>query len=295
MTPAKRTVASPGRAHLAAALRELRTKTGLSLAALATRTTYSKSSWDRYLNGRALPPRQAVQELCRLAGEPAGRYVALWEIAESEGSGRGTEPAGPDQQAVVPVPPPPAAPGAPSAPAPGVVPVPGRAPRWRPGSRATVLIAAVCAVVVGGAAAAVVLQADRGDRRSSLRAAPPSASDPPRCRGTACEGQDAMHMNCGDSPDNVATFRTSTGAWIELRHSPECRTGWARTWGTRVGDRLESTAGGATYGTDIRDEVDTAAYVYTLMTVTRPGAVLRACFQPAAQAGKEECFEQRVG
>ncbi|MEV0907342.1 helix-turn-helix domain-containing protein [Streptomyces hokutonensis] len=75
--------------QLAAALRELRAATGLSMAGLAAKTTYSKSSWERYLNGRTLPPREAVEELCRLAGEPVGRCLALWEIAESEASGRG--------------------------------------------------------------------------------------------------------------------------------------------------------------------------------------------------------------
>ncbi|MCZ9342799.1 helix-turn-helix domain-containing protein, partial [Streptomyces sp. TRM76130] len=53
--------------RLTAALRELRARTGLSLAALAERTAYSKSSWERYLNGKILPPRQAVRELCRIA------------------------------------------------------------------------------------------------------------------------------------------------------------------------------------------------------------------------------------
>ncbi|MCZ4611775.1 helix-turn-helix transcriptional regulator, partial [Streptomyces sp. Lzd4kr] len=82
------TAPSPERARLAAVLRELKGRTGLSLAGLAAKTAFSKSSWDRYLNGRTLPQRDAVQELCRLAGEPEGRCLALWEIAESEGSGR---------------------------------------------------------------------------------------------------------------------------------------------------------------------------------------------------------------
>ncbi|USA01676.1 helix-turn-helix domain-containing protein [Streptomyces lydicamycinicus] len=75
--------------RLAAGLRELRARTGLSLAALAARTPYSKSSWERYLNGKKLPPRDAVEALCRLAGEPAGRLVALWELADAAWSGRG--------------------------------------------------------------------------------------------------------------------------------------------------------------------------------------------------------------
>ncbi|MBP8532186.1 helix-turn-helix domain-containing protein [Streptomyces sp. MK37H] len=74
--------------RLAVALRELRARTGLSMAALAERTTYSKSSWERYLNGKQLNPRQAVEALRTMAGEPPGRLLALWELADGEWSGR---------------------------------------------------------------------------------------------------------------------------------------------------------------------------------------------------------------
>ncbi|WP_368857606.1 helix-turn-helix domain-containing protein [Streptomyces sp. GbtcB7] len=32
------------------------------------KTGYSRSSWERYLNGKALAPRQAVEELARVNG-----------------------------------------------------------------------------------------------------------------------------------------------------------------------------------------------------------------------------------
>lgn len=80
---------APECARLARELRGLRARTGLSMAALAARTPYSKSSWERYLNGKALPPRHAVRALCGVAGEPLARYLALWELAESAWSGRG--------------------------------------------------------------------------------------------------------------------------------------------------------------------------------------------------------------
>ncbi|MGW2956879.1 helix-turn-helix domain-containing protein [Streptomyces sp. NPDC001220] len=72
-----------------AALRALRDRTGLSLAGLAAKTTFSKSSWQRYLGGRALPPRAAVEQLCALAGEPAGRCLALREVVAAQGYGGG--------------------------------------------------------------------------------------------------------------------------------------------------------------------------------------------------------------
>lgn len=105
--------------QLAAAMRELRSATGLSLAGLAAKTPYSKSSWERYLNGKTLPPREAVEELCRLAGEPVGRCVALWELAEAAGSGRAAT----------------AEAATPAAPSPTVTPPPPPVPRPRPRSR----------------------------------------------------------------------------------------------------------------------------------------------------------------
>ncbi|WP_374203362.1 helix-turn-helix domain-containing protein [Streptomyces geysiriensis] len=82
---------------LARELAVLRARTGLSLDALARRTTASRSSWHRYLNGTLLPPRALVQELCALADEPPGRLLALWDLA--------AEPGGPP-----PPPPPPSEP-----------------------------------------------------------------------------------------------------------------------------------------------------------------------------------------
>ena len=48
---------------LVAELRALKDGAGLSLADLARRTPYSKSSWERYLNGKTLPPQHAVAAL----------------------------------------------------------------------------------------------------------------------------------------------------------------------------------------------------------------------------------------
>ncbi|MGN5381101.1 helix-turn-helix domain-containing protein [Streptomyces lasalocidi] len=78
----------PECARLAAELRLLRDRSRLTLATLAEETTYSRSSWQRYLSGKALPPWLAVRGLCRLAGEPEPRMRALWELAEAEWSRR---------------------------------------------------------------------------------------------------------------------------------------------------------------------------------------------------------------
>ncbi|MDX3314930.1 helix-turn-helix domain-containing protein [Streptomyces sp. NPDC054884] len=285
------TTPSPERARLAATLRELRARTGLSMAALAGKTSFSKSSWERYLNGRTLPPRPAVQELCRLAGEPDGRCLALWEIAESQWSGRATHVAHTSTPAQQPSPSP--------APDHGPDPPPAAQEVTRAGHKsvaAVAVLASVCAVAVGGVTVALVLlpHQDAGARSS---AGPSPSATGPRCRGATCEEKSPIRMICAAAPDSLASHRTATGAWLELRYSEECGTSWARMWGTRIGDRIELTVGdhsGRIRDAEVENDVDADSYVYTPMAVTSPGTVVRACFRPAA-GGKRECFEGRVG
>ncbi|MER7159136.1 helix-turn-helix domain-containing protein [Streptomyces lydicus] len=65
-----------------ARLRRLVDRSGLSVSALADRTGFSKTSWERYLNGRLLPPRRAVLALAEATGTHAGHLTTLWELAE---------------------------------------------------------------------------------------------------------------------------------------------------------------------------------------------------------------------
>ncbi|WP_171164290.1 helix-turn-helix domain-containing protein [Streptomyces sp. I05A-00742] len=62
-------------------LRRFKDRSGLSLAALAAKTSYSRSSWERYLNARQLPPREAVEELARVCGTDPARLLVLHELA----------------------------------------------------------------------------------------------------------------------------------------------------------------------------------------------------------------------
>lgn len=269
--------------RLTAALRELRARTGLSLAALADRTAYSKSSWERYLNGKAMPPRQAVRDLCRIAGEPDGRLLALWEIAESDWSGRAAVLA------------PASVPAAPSAPAePRRSPGAGRSPgRW---GGLLVVLTSVYTVIAGGVALGFLLlphrDAGRGEPQSSSSSSYVLA---PRCHGATCEGRDPVRMVCGVAPDSLTTYRTATGAHVELRHNAKCGASWARMWGARIGDRVDVTVDGPTREVRTVDRIDAETYVYTEMTVAGPGSIVRACFRPAAAGGERECFDARVG
>ncbi|MEU8679666.1 peptidoglycan-binding protein [Streptomyces sp. NPDC048560] len=67
--------------QLVVLLREHKDHKGLSIAALAARTGIGKSSWDRYLNGRVLPPEEAVEGLARVCDTEAAPLLELRELA----------------------------------------------------------------------------------------------------------------------------------------------------------------------------------------------------------------------
>ncbi|WP_318201803.1 helix-turn-helix domain-containing protein [Streptomyces sp. SCL15-4] len=63
-------------------LRQLVDRSGLSVAALADRTGYGTTSWERYLDGRLLAPKGAVIALAEATGTQPGPLTTLWELAE---------------------------------------------------------------------------------------------------------------------------------------------------------------------------------------------------------------------
>ncbi|MBQ0988087.1 DUF2690 domain-containing protein [Streptomyces sp. F63] len=263
------TTPAPECAALAEGLRAVRARTGLSLAALARRTTYSKSSWERYLNGKLPAPRQAVEALCAMAGEPPGRLLALWELADAEWSGRARSTA-----------PPPAAPG----------PVPPEAARTatRPRRLRPWYLLAL------GAGAAVTTAALWLPGQTSGRTAVPASpvlDPPPGCRGEACDGKDPDAMACG-LPGRADAFgpprRTRTGAHVEIRYSTVCAAAWGRVWHARVGDAVEISVPGATpRRVVIRTPADTRVYRFTPMLGGVHRAGLRVCFLPAGGTARE--------
>lgn len=83
----------PRARQLVIRLRRLKDHSGLSIRQLAAKTGYSPKSWERYLGGRTLPPREAVEALAGIAGEDPTRLLALHEVAaEGWGSAQRPEP-----------------------------------------------------------------------------------------------------------------------------------------------------------------------------------------------------------
>ncbi|PWI44764.1 peptidoglycan-binding protein [Streptomyces sp. ICBB 8177] len=87
--------------QLVSELRRLKDQSGLSLAQFASRTGYSASSWERYLGGRALAPRAAVDAAARATKADTERLLALhrvaaeaWQRDSTEGSARQADAAG---------------------------------------------------------------------------------------------------------------------------------------------------------------------------------------------------------
>ncbi|MFI7391451.1 peptidoglycan-binding protein [Streptomyces tendae] len=74
-------------------LRRLKDHSELSTRRLAVKTGYSAKSWQRYLNGRSLPPLEAVEAMARIGGDDPARLLVMHEIAAqrwAEGRTAGT-------------------------------------------------------------------------------------------------------------------------------------------------------------------------------------------------------------
>ncbi|MFJ2951513.1 helix-turn-helix domain-containing protein [Streptomyces sp. NPDC087226] len=262
---------------LAEGLRAVRARTGLSLVALAERTAYSKSSWERYLNGKKPVPRQAVEALCTTAGEPPGRLLALWELADAEWSGRArlSRPAAQQPSVAVPT----------DAGSGGAVPRRTRRGRWP-----TLVAGAAAALAAVTAALAVP---DSGAGEPTVLTASPALDPPPACHGTTCDGMDPGRSSCGlpgraDSLGPPQHTRTGTG--VEIRYSSVCAAAWGRIWHAKVGDVLElSVLGVRPRRVVIDSTADTDVYRFTAMIGAPDRAGLRLCFTAAGETDPE-CF-----
>ncbi|MFJ6899161.1 DUF2690 domain-containing protein [Streptomyces hokutonensis] len=184
-------------------LRLLKQRTGLSLAALAAVTPYSKSTWHRYLNGDQLPPRSAVEALARLARTDPGPLLSLWDTAVRE------------QPRPTPTP-------APQLPARPVRPRLLRAP-----ARALVALAAMATTVAVTAGAADVLDRDAGTEWQAAAS----------CRAGGCQGELPSAGTCARDARTESVVARAAQV-VRLRYSPSCATVWSEVR-TRVGGARE--------------------------------------------------------
>ncbi|MGW2488662.1 helix-turn-helix domain-containing protein [Streptomyces sp. NPDC001606] len=284
MSPGERAVE---RERLAEALRALRAGTGLSLAALAAKTPYSKSSWDRYLSGATLPPRQAVAALCALAGADPGRPLALWELADAVSSGRaavGRRPGPPSPAPAEPRPRPPREPGP--------QPAEGAGP-----ARRRLLAGVVGGLAVAGVVVPLAVTGAFGGAAGPGPRTTPSAPAPPwpaakSCHGGGCTGKDPETYGCGADPVPLTVARQSFSGptVVKIRHSSACGAVWVRIDLGQVGDRAEILVPHhAPARIEVRDRWDAKDSLSTPMVAASRSdlAGVRACL---VRAGERHCF-----
>ena len=220
-------------------LRELKDRTGLSLAALAARTPYSKSAWHRYLSGGKRPPRPAVEALCRLAATDPETVLALWEAADV-----------------------PAAPGPPEK-----TPRGGR-PAWLP------LWLPVSVLALCGAATAVAAAVALSGRPGSAPAVRPLASVP-RCHGASCQGELPDASFCARDAQTRSKVADPAYA-VRLRYSPSCGTAWSEVRMRAPGAREVSVRAGDAVLTASYPPDDTTGVNSPMLSVRSPRGV-EAC------------------
>ncbi|MFE2291255.1 DUF2690 domain-containing protein [Streptomyces sp. NPDC059452] len=277
-------------------LRRAKDASGLSLSALAEATPYSRSSWERFLNGTQFPPRAAVEALAVRSGGGGGggedgeRLLALWEVAECAWSGRARTAA--VRETSRPEPPEetpagaaagvtvaatagagePSGTGAPAAADdPGSDASDGVRDRPRRPRRRVLAVSAAAAVALAVVCTVAVLRASPADDPG--RGSPsgtPSAQEPPvtgveaQCFGTACDGKDAVEMGCGGDAWTAAVSRVQ-GRFVEVRYSSTCRTAWARVKSAVPGDRVEVVRkDGRTFDEVVPDDANLAAFTFML-------------------------------
>ncbi|MER5693373.1 DUF2690 domain-containing protein [Streptomyces mirabilis] len=269
---------TPDARRLATELRRLKDHSGLSLTALAGQTSYSKSSWERYFNGKALPPRQAVLALGELVGAEPARLTALWEDATIAWKQRGA-----------------AERAAATAPVDSVddeprsTPAPVARPS-RPAShrRGRVAIAAASLLACAGAGVFVALDQGSGPRDRNGRDI--AASSPTRqletsCFSDSCTAKDPKQTGCAGDAWTAALTKIH-GVYVELRYSDACKAAWARiSWG-RPGDVAQVVAD---HGPTLQAKVHYDTDVYTAMTVAMTPSGVRAC--TTLTAGDHGCTQ----
>ncbi len=170
----------PAVIQLAVQLRRMKDDSRLSLDQLAARTGYSASSWERYLGGRLLPPREAAEALAELVGADQVRLLVLYEAAaDAWRSGPAADPSPTDGVDA-------AADGAAADAAdPADADAAGPEPVRRPRQRLRYIVTAVVAAAAGAAIALL-----------SVQPAQSAQTCPPAGRAAAAASPTPVHYTC---------------------------------------------------------------------------------------------------
>ncbi|MFF3594237.1 DUF2690 domain-containing protein [Kitasatospora indigofera] len=246
-------------------LREIKDANNWSLAETARRTHFSKASWERWLNGKRLITRQALDSLLKASGANSAELTALYEKAlAEESSAASTEPvpgAGPGQAPPGEPDPDDAADPAPADWAPadpddaagpdGAVaadPSPVRSPEPDPGEGGTAepgrrsghrtrrRLRAALAAAVGASVLLVAAllwpsapgqgAAGPGPTPSAGTGHPAPAALAPPCQGVGCVAKDPQASGCAVDARTLLTANVGERI-IYLRYSQRCLAAWA--------------------------------------------------------------------
>ncbi|MET9146107.1 MULTISPECIES: DUF2690 domain-containing protein [unclassified Streptomyces] len=281
--------AAPSSGPLAANLRELRERTGLSLAALAARTPYSKSAWHRYLSGAKHPPRSAVEALARLAGADPGPALALWAAPVATGPRADAATGHPAQRAQTPptapvpltstalltAPVPPTS----SSSVPSTAPVPdggpgasGRPGPARPRRRGRGLVLPALTLLTALAAVVTALATSSRGASPGARAAVLAAL---RCHGRSCQGALPGASACARDARTESSVADTTYT-VRLRWSPSCRAAWSQV----------AVRGAVAREVSVRSEEDTLSAAYSAADTAGDASPMLAVPSPR---GVEAC------
>jgi hypothetical protein len=225
-------------------LRLLKDRSGLNLVQLGERTNYSKSSWERWLNGKSRVPSRAIVSMATACGGDPGRLLTLWERANLEQLTESDTGDG-------------AAEGGARAPAPRRWPLPRALTRRR---------AVAGGLLVGLVGLGTVALATRGNGEGR----PAGSAPPASCRMHGCDNRDPQALGCAADAQTL-TSSSHPAMTVYLRYSPSCQAAWGRITDAHPGDTVTVvTSDGASATMPIHYGRD----VYTQMVgVTRSAAV----------------------
>ncbi|MGW3045192.1 helix-turn-helix domain-containing protein [Kitasatospora sp. NPDC001159] len=230
--------------QLAEELRAIKDAAGLSLAELATRTHYSRASWERWLNGKRVVTEQALEALVGAVECDAAKLRRLWRLTVEPAAEPTAEMLAADapSAAAHPVDEPPVDGPAAADPAgeptadelmsdgPAAEPADGPAVPWWRRPAALISGASVLALLL----VLVGLRVARHDGQASAAGDPPPPAVPTAqpvpseaaCQAVGCAHKDPQKTGCGKDARTLQT-QVIGKVVVYLRYSQKCQAAWS--------------------------------------------------------------------